>query len=268
MFSKFGKLLTYKFNILRQKDEILSPIRPTRSPTKFRRKAKIQELPKTVLDSMDEQSHKEGKPLAINPSSMFRSQSREDFYRTFGSKSSAPPVGYYNCNYNYVSKSPKSTVFKARQKTSSKITPAPDTSDSFIKYSPIKKTPSISFKKQTSRRDILIQEVNENRFVTYNCMPDVCSNYRKVSTPDIGKVRGRDKLIKSPEYCNSYFADSKLVHEDLGKVPEFDKYTNRKPLFEGKEDLRNYDVKWGSIEKKRYAADFSKSCTKIKVVSS
>ena len=266
MFSKFGKLLTYQFHILLSKDEILSPGKHSRTPIKPKKRSNKKESSiKTILDSempSAQSDTKKENPPKVMP--MFRSQSREDFYRVNYSKDNVPPIGYYNYKYDYVTKSPTSVIFQKRARTASKIKPELEPSDSFMKYTPTKKNSVIAFKKQTARKNIFIKELNENRFVSYNCMPEVCSNFKRVNSPDINKLKGRENLIKEPEYCNSYDADFKLVTQDLGKVHEFSKYTQRKKLFPEKEDCRNYEVNWESVEKKKYSADFSKICSKVK----
>ena len=241
MFSKFGKVLTYRFHILLSKDKILSPTKVTRSSS-LPKKPKKKALPKSILDKEMGSTTTEASKSTPKASSMFRSQSREEFYKSNSVKNATPPLGYYNCKYTCVSKSPKAVIFRKRAKSSSKLIKASNTTDTFSKHVPKQKNSSISFKKQVPRSDIFKNTLNDNRFVTYNCMPEICSNFKRIPTPDISKIKGRGSLIKEPEYCNSYNPDFKLVSQDLGKVPEFSKYPDRKPLFSEKEDTKNYDI--------------------------
>ena len=264
MYSKFGKLLTYQFHILLSKDEILSPKKKPKTPMRVpssRRRTPVKSS--KDLDRVIAQPES-NKSLSPRPMAMFRSQSREEFYRTKSSKDRAPPIGYYNCKYNYITKSSKSVKFKSGAKTSSRVSTASLPSDPFNKYTPPTRVASISFKKQIPRKDIFTNSLNENRFVPFNAMPEVCSNFKRISTPDMSRIRGRGELIKEPEYCNSYNADFKLVTEDLGRVHDFSKYTQRKPLFREKEDLRDYEVNWKSVEKNTVAIDFSRTGSKLK----
>lgn len=257
MYSKFGNILTYQFHILLSKEEILSPQQKkihTDIPF-LRRRTPIKTTAK--LESPIESPVK----TPTKQMSMFRSQSREDFYKANLQKEIVPPVGYYNCNYDYVKKKTKSIVISKRPKSSSKIPKSPD---SFSNYSPPKRVSSISFKKQIPRKNILINPLNENRFIPFDCMPTACSNFKRISTPDLSKKKGRDSFIKEPKYLNSYNPDFKLVSEDLGKVHDFNKYSERKPLFDEKNDLRNYEVNWKSVEKNRFVADLGRTSTKFR----
>ena len=264
MFSKFGNLLTYQFHILLSKDKILSPEKKTKSsiriPDKHRRSPvkSINEVDRAI--GLPESN----KSLSPKPMSMFRSQSREEFYRSNSNKDRVPPVGYYNCKYNYITKSSKSVNFNPRVKTRSRVSNASQLSDPFNKYTPPTRVASVSFKKQIPRKDIFTNSLNEKRFSTVNLMPEVCSNFKKTSTPDMSRIKGRDNLIKEPEYCNSYNADFTLVTQDIGRVHDFSKYPQRKPLFQEKEDLRSYEVNWKSVEKNTIAIDFSRTTSKFK----
>jgi hypothetical protein len=254
MFSKFGKVLSYQFHILLSKDEILS-----NSKTKTKKRRKFIKPEKDSLSTRDN-DNSSATPELKPPSHIFRSQSRDDFYKTIG-KPQGPPVGYYNCNYSCVTKSPKSAVFKKRKKTVSRIRTPVNDAPHFLTHVDRPKTPGVDFKKQLPRNNIFIAQLNENRFVSFKNMPEVCSNFRRAGTPDIGKVSARPNvLINSSISLNSYNVDFRFVKEDLGKVIDFNKCSPRKPLFEGKKDLRSYEIKWNCIDKKKSVIDFNKTC--------
>lgn len=287
MYSRFGKFLPYQFHILLSKDQILS--KPTEKETRYFNKpssVKEENNKGSNSHSTDDKSSKTRKKKkryfyepasrkelnhkvfnnsseSVKPSFIFKSQSRDEFYKAIP-KTEAPPVGHYNCNYNYLEKSPKSAVFKRRKKTKSRKLIVPNTPIPFSSYVPKQKVNSISFEKQVPRDNIFVHPLNENRFLSFQNMPAVCSNFRRTSTPNISKTSGRCSILSEPKYLNSYNADYKLVKEDLGKVHQFEKVSGRKPLFDEKIDMREYEINWKSIEKKSVVADFSTSCSKLK----
>ena len=269
MFSKFGKVLSYQFHILLSKDEILSNSKP-----KTKKRRKFWTPDKESASGQDNGNYLSTPTMIVppaaneqkpnQPSHIFRSQSRDDFYK-IQSNTPTPPVGYYNCNYACVKKTPKSTVFKKRKKTAVRVKTPVDNDAHFLRYFERSHTPSISFKKQLPRNNLLIAQLNENRFVSFNKMPEVCSNFRRAGTPDIGKKSGRkDVMIDSAITLNSYNVDFSPVQEDLGKVIDFNKCSPRKPLFECKTDVRSYEINWKSIDKNKSVVDFTKSCSKFK----
>jgi hypothetical protein len=273
MYSKFGKILTYRYHILLSKDKILSSTNRRKDVGGVKRTKKfkmnslpVTEKPEPQIKSFAEEPQSPPDALKKVPSkemSMFRSQSREDFYKVHSEKSAAPPVGYYNCNYSYIRKSQKSVVFRKRVKTSSRVTQN-EPLHTLSNYSPSSKVMSISFKKQTHRKDIFVKDLNDKRFENFNKMPQVCSNFKRIHTPDISRMKSRDDLMKKPEYCNSYNPEYRLVKQDLGKVYNFTKYPDRKPLFVEKTDLKDYEINWDSVEKKKYSVNFSKSYERFK----
>lgn len=263
MFSRCGKYSKHKFQILLSKDELLNEGRS-------RSHKKIVLKQDASPDSKFSERYASVEPLKrkAKPDFMFLSKGRDDIiFPVYDS----PPPGHYNCNYSLVQKS--SSVFKFKKETVDKIrrnlTPStninpPSQVNSYRNIAQCNKIPSVPFKKQLPRKDIFIQELNENRFLAFESLPSISTKSKKVNVPDFKKFSRRRSLIKMPKFLNSYHANYSFVKEDLGKVLDFKKSSPRKPLFQGKEDLRNYSVNWSSIDKKPLFTPNEKKVSKLK----
>lgn len=242
MYSRFGKFLPYRFHILLSKDEILSPGKQKNKP--FR----------ASPVSAKEDPHRIYSPAAepVKPSFMFRSQSRDDYYK-IQPKASAPPVGYYNLNYSYITKSPKSAIFKQRTKVKSRKILVPQTPFELNTNNRSNRGSSISFKRPERRSELTIKASNEK--IRLNSLQNIqaINNLSDFDSPVISRIPGRNSIKKVPRYLNSYNAENKTQKEDKNKADKFLKPPMRKTLFNSK---------------KRYSNNFelnSKSAEKLKV---
>lgn len=269
MYSKFGKVLAERFQILNHRDEILSgKVKKMKPPPVFTRNTPKPQSVDITDESSIVESVKE-LPMQINPSQTakktcsFLSQSREDFYKATDKKITSPPCGHYNCKYSLVYSSIRVPKFKGRPPTRSRRKTVQSFSD--FESPPEKprkkvKTP-ISFDKQISRPSITSysNDVNEERFVKFDDMPENYSKYKRVSTPNLCKGTERNKLFPSHEHSPDYNPSFKLVTNDIGKVTKFEKYSARK---EGKVDFQNdvrvYKPNYSFVEKKICGPDFAK----------
>ena len=223
MYSKSGKSFKHKFQILLAKDQILSnDLSPLPRLFNFKKRLNARAI-------KNPQSASPKSTIPKSPNFIFKQPGRD---KSIENKQENPPPGYYNCNYSLVLKSPTSCIFKKEHKKFSRNMTPTTVNDSFDRYFPSKKQTFISFTKQVPRKENFVKELNENRFVSFESMPETCSKYKKAHVPDISKFSERKSIVKSAEFLPSYQPDYKLVKEDIGKVHEFSKYSPRKPLFE------------------------------------
>lgn len=223
MYSKSGKSFKHKFQILLTKDQILSndlSVHPRLFNFKKRLKTQTTQNPPSTSPKSS---------IPKSPNFIFKQPGRE---KSSDNRQENPPPGYYNCNYSLVLKSPTSCIFKKEPKKFPRNMTPTAINDSFDRYLPSKKQGFISFTKQVPRKENFVKELNENRFVSFENMPETCSKYKSTHVPDISKFSERKSIVKSAEFLPSYRPDYKLVKEDIGKVHEFSKYSPRKPLFE------------------------------------
>jgi len=221
MYSRFGKFLPYRFHILLSKDEILSP---GKQKTKPLRASPI---------STKEDPHRDYSPPAesVKASFMFRSQSRDDYYR-IQPKASAPPVGYYNLNYSYITKSPKSAVFKHKTKVKPRKVLASQPQVELNLNTQYERASSISLKKPERRSELRIQTPNEkSRLNSLQHIQAIYSNLPEIDSPVVPKFPGRNSLKKAKRYINSHNPDNKASNEDKAKAFKFTKPPARKTLF-------------------------------------
>jgi hypothetical protein len=272
MYSKFGKVLAERFQILHQKDEILSgkvkKIKPPPAVSSFHYKSIPLDIPDETVEEESEKSLKTPSPDLIKPknSSSFLCQSRDDFYKSTDKKIFSPAFNYYDCKYSLVYKSVRIPKFKPRPRTKSRRQNSQQISEITGCDKPKNRIQSpVPFEVQLSRPEItsLTKDVNENRFVGYQDMPKNYSKYKRVSTPSMQKTTERNELFKSNTHSPDYKPSFKLVTKDLGKVASFDKYPARKHhSISYKNDTRYYNPNYALIEKKITAPDFSKSTSR------
>lgn len=263
MYSRCGKSSKHKFQILLSKNELLSE-----GLSKSHKKL----VPKQdfIPDTKFSERFASVEPLSKKPKLdfMFLSRARDSSFIT---AYDSPPPGYYNCNYSLVQKSScfvkfkKETVDKIRRNLTPTISiNSQPQVDSYRNIPQSNKIASSPFKKQLPRKDMFIQELNENRFLAFESLPSISTKSKKVNVPDFKKFSRRKSLIKMPKFLNSYHVNYSFVKEDLGRVLDFKKSSPRKPLFEGKEDLRDYSVNWSSIDKKTFFTPKEKNASKLK----
>ncbi|CAG9323795.1 unnamed protein product [Blepharisma stoltei] len=267
MYSKFGKVCTERFQILKHKEEILSGKSPKKSIKTQPPRAHSQQLsPEKLQEILRENISIDLPDEKPSPkqSCAFMSQTREEFYKANGSKSPAPPCNHYDARYKLVDKQPRKIDFSERPKTASRVMKETKLSDF---ESPPEKPRSkikgaISLEKQLPRPSIvkMTSDVNEKRFEAYEDMPNVCGKYRRVSTPDIGKARARDSKFLQEEVFPTYNSSYKLISDDLGKVASFEKYSPRKPiLLSHLTNMHGYKVNYGMVEKRVRSPDFKRT---------
>ena len=273
MYSKFGKVLAERFQILNHKDEILSgKVKKMKPPPVFAKihiKPSSSDLTDEILieESINEPESPVSKKRKPKNSYAFVSQSRDDFYKATDKKVVSPPCNQYDCKYSLVYKSVRVPKFKPRPPTRSRR----KTSQSISEYDLSPEKPKarvqspILFDHQKSRPSIttLSKDVNENRFIKFDDMPSFYSKYKRVSTPNMSKGTERSSLFKAVEQSPDYNPSFKLVNTDLGKVTTFDKYSARKwENHSYRDDLREYNPNYALVERKVLAPNFDKTSSR------
>jgi hypothetical protein len=242
MYSKSGKSFEHKFQILLSKNEILSREQhPLPRVKKFNKRLKdlLVKIPQvSLIPEKEEKLRKSGNFI-------FKASGRE---KPLEVKKDSPPPGYYNCNYSLILKSPTSCIFRKENKKYPRYLTPTTQNDSYERKTPSNKANMISFKKQIPRREHFVKELNENRFLSFDHMPETCSKYKSIHVPDISKFSERKSIIKSAEFLPSYKPDYRFVKEDLGKVHEFSKYLERKPLFNCESDFKRNEFDLERLE--------------------
>ena len=274
MYSKFGKVLAERFQILNHRDEILSgkvkKIKPP--PTFSRNRPRIasyditEEIP--IIDDSEKESSVSPPATEIKKNTCsFLSQSRNDFYKATDHKKFSPPCGQYDCKYALVEKRIKAPKFKPRPPTKSRRKKCQSISDFEVPPEKVrtKIQSPIPFDKQQGRSVMkaYAKDVNESRFVKFDDMPEQYSKYRRVSTPNLGKGSERKKLFREVDQSPDYKPSFKLVTPDIGKVTNFEKYSSRKN--EGssfRDDTRQYNPNYAFVEKRVCAPDFAKASSR------
>mmetsp|Transcript_34240 Transcript_34240/g.59929 ORF Transcript_34240/g.59929 Transcript_34240/m.59929 type:complete len:333 (-) Transcript_34240:1981-2979(-) len=261
LFSKTGNSISDRFQILKQSHEILSG---------QRRKVKVKafQLPEFKLPSprgaiviQEEVTRRKSEKKRKSPSSFFKSQSRDEFYKVKSRKFTVPPCGHYDVNYESVKKRVKTPSFRERTRR----VYSPSANCSVLSYSPEhqKRVTSPDFSKQLSRDRIKTPslDVSEQRFDSLKPEPPISTRVHHVSTPDISKSSDRTftmyKVLQhSPEYTPSY----NLSQPDLGKgIVPFEKVKGRAPLLITHIHDLSYDTKYAFVEKRSQSPDLSKS---------
>lgn len=279
MYSKFGKVLAERFQILKHRDEILSgKVKKIKPPPVFSTNLKL-----TSIDFLESNDHENSLNEVTEEnqdrcqsedlvhchttkqknSVAFTSQSRTDFYKSTDKKIVAPPCGHYDCKYSLVFKSVCVPKFKPKPKTvprrGHKRVHSSKSERNEIK--PKTRTFKEPFENQTSRPSITksIKGVHEKRFIRFDDMPELCSKYKRAATPNMGKGTERGPLFKIKEASPDYKPSYKIVESDLGKVTSFDKYSARKNGSKSqREDSRVYKPNYALVEKRVCSPDFRK----------
>ena len=283
MYSKFGKIIAERFQILNHREEILSgKVKKIRPPSVIPTNPKLAtldlmfpDIPENSTNELTEdfqdrsqcgEQPNHGKRKARR-SIAFASQSREEFYKSTDKKIIAPPCGHYDCKYSLVFKSVCVPNFKTPSKTkprhshrrvNSVKAPAKE-------QATIKSTLKEPFEQQLSRPSItkMVNDVNENRFLKFSDMPHVSSKYKRATTPNIGKSPERKPLFMIKESSPDYNPSFKLVTEDLGKVTNFEKYSGRKDMNSScSKDTREYKPNYAFVEKRVCSPDFRKTSSR------
>ena len=221
----------------------------------------------TVEETTNDPSLSAKKDLDSKKTCAFLSQSRQDFYKSTDKKVFSPPCGHYDCKYSLVYKSVRVPKFKSRPPTRSRRKVAQSFSDfgSPPEKPRAKIQGSIDFGKQVSRPSITsyTNDVNENRFLKFDDMPENYSKYKRVSTPNLKKGPERSELFKVTEHSPDYKPSYKLVTNDMGKVTRFEKYSERKEQGTSyREDPREYKPNYALIEKKICGPDFHRASSR------
>lgn len=283
MYSKFGKIIAERFQILNHREEILSgKVKKIKPPATISPNPKLATLnlmfPKDLESStneltedLQEKSIIEDQPTQKKKKSKqsvaFSSQSREEFYKSTDKKNVAPPCGHYDCKYSLVFKSICVPSLKMHQKTKPRNSHRRINSvKSSDKETVVNKgTSKEPFEQQISRPSItkMINGVNENRFVKFCDMTYANSKYKRPSTPNLGRGTERKPLFAVKKVSPDYNPSFKLVKEDLGKVTSFEKYSARKNL-SGKsyKDSREYNPNYAFVEKRVSSPDFKKTSSR------
>ncbi|OMJ81843.1 hypothetical protein SteCoe_17606 [Stentor coeruleus] len=210
MYSKFGKVIAERFQILNHRDEILSGrVKKIRPPSAFARnepKSTSFDITEeyTVDESPQEPEVSEVKEKILKNTVSFTSQSREEFYKSTDKKIYSPPIGHYNCKYSLVFKAVNAPKFKMRPPTKSRRKKLRSKSAMGISLEKPKqrpKSPLTPFDKQMPRPPItsLTKDVNEKRFACFNNMPAIYTKYKRVSTPNMSKSTERGPLFQGVE---------------------------------------------------------------------
>lgn len=260
LFSKSGNSISDRFQILKQTHVILAgrtrKAKPTRKLFKLPEPNSLSPtkegagFPEEVIRSRSEKKRR-------LPSSFFRSQSREDFYKSKvthkqSRKFDVPPCGHYAVNYDSVKKRSPSPVFKERTR---KIL-VPSSPSSTLAYSPDQqhRVTSPDFAKQLSRSQLKTAalDVNELRFQEFKPEPRISTKVLRVSTPDLRKSSARSfamyrVLEHSPDYSPSY----NFSQPDLGKgTVAFGKVKGRSPLLISHIRDLSYEAKYNIVQRR------------------
>lgn len=283
MYSKFGKIIAERFQILNHREEILSgKVKKMKPPSTLPTNPKLATLDmmfadvlenstNELTDDFQDKSQHEDQPKhhkkKLKKSIAFASQSREEFYKSTDKKIVAPPCGHYDCKYSLVFKSICVPSFKQHSKTKPRhshrrINSVKSSSKEKVINKGIIKEP---FEQQLARPSItkMINDVNENRFLKFSDMPHVSSKYKRATTPNIGKSTERKPLFMIKESSPDYNPSFKLVTEDLGKVTNFEKYSGRKDMNGSYyKNTREYKPNYAFVEKRVTSPDFRKSSSR------
>jgi hypothetical protein len=267
LFSKTGNSISDRFKILKQSHEILSG---------QRRKVKVKafQLPEFKVPSSKEHiiiaeetvRRTTSRKKRRTPSAFFKSQSRDQFYKskvraTQGRKSTVPPCGHYEVNYDSVKKRVQTPNFKERER---KVF-SPSVNSSVLSYLPEPhiRVSSPDFSKQLSRSKLKTPslDVNEQRFAEYRPEPPISSRVHRVSTPDMNRSPDRSFAIykvtqHSPEYTPSYH----LSQPDLGKgVIPFAKGQGRSSILITQIYDLSYEAKYDIVDRRSPTPDLGKA---------
>jgi hypothetical protein len=70
----------------------------------------------------------------------------------------------------------------------------------------------VEYDRQSKRpRATTLVSANENRFISFNKDPTILSNVKKLTTPFMGKVIGRDGI--SPDYADRHRTNNKIKNQ-------------------------------------------------------
>ena len=258
MYSSYGKQASNRYKILNEKEEILLGghkiyhVDRPKFDKIFKRALSPESLMKMIKKSMKDDrisAAKEASPSKNSAS--FMAQSREAFYRSNSSKAIGSS-GMYNCKYDLISKRPRVTkIVKEKPKSSSKPT---ENGYTFINPEKVSKhIPSpVSFEKQLPKLT--------KKAISTTPDPYDGEKPKKCVTPNISKYLARNySYLPKNRVAACYEPSYKLVENNLGRAPSFEKYTSREPIvIEHLVNSRVYQPNYAIIEKRRSSPDLSK----------
>jgi len=217
--SRVGKSSVYKIHILKEKDKILS-----RDSKRFHPEKQTKDKPRPV-ENYEEVLNQIPMPknpkktLKPKPSFVFRSVSREKYYKPYLDSNSSPPAGHYNVAFPSKPKlipnfSTKKTLKRDPVKPQPKIKSRPQSSRT------AKNTTFPDFKKQLKRPSFA--EANSQVSELYN------TSFRtKVRAPNISKQLARTELFSHKEFSPQYNPNKDFLLKKLCTTLSFGKMLGR-----------------------------------------
>ena len=188
-----------------------------------------------------------------------------------------PGAGHYNINYDAVFKyeivRKKYVPFINKEKVERNRTNSVETieckkSESRATTADRARTTVIDFSKQISRKTFVTKRTDsphENRFISSDLQPEVCSRFKRSHTVDISKSLPRDdKFFIQPSNNLSYNPNKETVLRRLAKDFSIKSMSSRKDLFNAKQvpDSKVYST--DLVSRKYPSPDFSKLLPRAK----
>lgn len=124
----------------------------------------------------------------------------------------------------------------------------------------MKRSPGITFSKQTGRKNVHNCVGHEKRFIVSNLTPSVCSKYRQSGSPDFSRSTAREKVIKRKlEFDRNYNPNKEILLPKLATSIRFDRMTKRRGIpSENWYCPEGYNVKYTVLDKNIRAIDLAK----------
>lgn len=224
MLSRIGKQIDHKFSSSQRELHRLQT--PDQLPRR-RTHPRVRKLltPSELLAKLDRQDKAEAEPCSDLPRTrtvedfVFRSQSRQDLYRTAPRKGdSAPPAGYYTPSYASVKPSVVTAVWSRTPRKTRTIS----LDEGSMKLAsnrnyPVK--PTVSFAKQLPRKS---SDPGGDHFLCTGSLTE------RIPGPDLARTPGRQSQFTLKQSTNpTYHPNFDLIHRPVSRNFSFSKTTGR-----------------------------------------
>ncbi|CAG9328302.1 unnamed protein product [Blepharisma stoltei] len=260
-FSRPGRAYSSRYKILAEKETLLSGNLKsyTHSVPSFMIKEEepkplaptaLEKLLKEELEElkMQELKNKESLPkIKISPTSSFKSPPRKS---EFLKNNTSSAQEYYDINYSQVEKSVAVPSFKSTNKRNL-IEKESDLSNFSYREPEWNPKGVIPFSKQTQRKPFINSgSPSDERFVSANLSPEICSKFKRNKVPNLSKYSSRDNILYKTQDCvPEYFPNKEIVMPKIARNVDFDKMLKRKEPVQKERLPSAYNVNFSIVEK-------------------